>query len=118
MPRLFEGMVMKKLIYTTDWHLCSKCPGKRKEDDFFKLKMSKVDEIIEFVIKNDIDMIVHGRDFFDSPKIDYWLLNVIISKFQKLKDYHIHVYLVPGSHDMYGYNIESLNSTAVGALGE
>jgi DNA repair exonuclease SbcCD nuclease subunit len=110
--------VAMKIIYTTDWHLCSKCPGKRKEDDFFKLEMAKVDEIVNFAIQNNIDLIIHGGDFFDSPKIDYWLLNIMISKFQKLNDYHIPVLLVPGSHDMYGYNVDSLKSTAVGALVE
>jgi DNA repair exonuclease SbcCD nuclease subunit len=80
--------------------------------------MSKIDDIIDIAIKNDVGLIIHGGDFFDSPRIDYWLLNAIIKRFQKLQEYNVLFYIVPGSHDMYGYNIESLHSTAVGTLVE
>jgi len=109
---------MKRVMYTTDWHLCFKCPGKRKETDFFDLQMDKVEEIIKIAIKNDVGLIIHGGDFFDSPRVDYWLLNAIIKRLQTLQEYNIKLYIVPGSHDMYGYNIDSLHSTALGTLVE
>jgi len=115
---LFKKMGQIKILYTTDWHLCSRCPGKRSQDNFFSLQMAKVDEIIKTAIDNQVTAIIHGGDFFDSPKIDYWLLNIMISKFNLLKEAGIAVCLVPGSHDMYGYNVSSIPSTAVGALKE
>jgi len=115
-PNVLTPMEYIKILYTTDWHLCSKCPGKRAEHNFFDLQVAKVDEIIKFAIEEKVTAIIHGGDFFDSPRIDYWLLNMMIAKFNELQEHGIDVYLVPGSHDMYGYNINSIHSTAIGAL--
>ena len=104
---------MNKFIFTTDWHICFKQPGSRK-DDVLKKQMDKLDYFVELCNKELPDFVIHGGDLFDSPRaIDPTILNKTISILRKLK---APMYYIPGSHDIYGYNLDSYKQAFIGTL--
>jgi len=106
-----------RLVFTTDWHLCSKKPFRRTDSDFLEVQLKKVDEIINYCIDTKVDVVIHGGDVFDVPVPDYWLLNEVVPRLRKLRRAKIPCYIVYGSHDMFGYNIKSIGrDTGVGTL--
>lgn len=54
---------------------------------------------------------------YDIPDLpDFLLLNNLIPEFKRLKQAGIEFYINLGSHDLFGYNMESVYTTAVGSL--
>lgn len=54
---------------------------------------------------------------YDIPDLpDFLLLNNVIPEFKRLKSAGIDFYINLGSHDLFGYNMESVYTTAVGSL--
>lgn len=102
-----------KFAYTTDWHICFKQPTTRKDDVLTK----QLDKLIQFVnICNaaNLDFIIHGGDIFDAPRYsDPSIVNSVIDILKLLK---CPMYSIPGSHDMYGYNLNTLTQAYAGTL--
>lgn len=104
---------MNKFIFTTDWHICFKHPGSRK-DNILAKQLDKLDYFVELCNQELPDFVIHGGDLFDSPRsIDPTILNKTIGILRKLK---APMYYVPGSHDIYGYNLDSYKQAFVGTL--
>lgn len=104
---------MNKFIFTTDWHICFKQPSSRK-DDIFKTQLEKLNYFVELCNQELPDFIIHGGDLFDSPRsVDPSVLNKTISILRKLK---APMYYIPGSHDIYGYNLDSYKQAFIGTL--
>jgi len=60
---------------------------------------------------------IHGGDLFDVPVLpDFSMLNNIIPELKRLQKAGIDFYINLGSHDVFGYNTESVYKTAVGSL--
>lgn len=101
-----------KFIFLTDSHIKGVNPGRRK--DIYYVSILKKFMELEYVIKNeDIDFVVHGGDLFDVPKVSNKLFGQIAGI---LKSWGKQVFVVPGNHDIYGQNINTLEHTSLGAL--
>ena len=104
---------MNKFIFTTDWHIVFKQPGSRT-DDIVNKQFEKLDYFVELCNKEAPDFIIHGGDLFDGPRnADPTVLNKVIKILRKLK---APMYYVPGSHDLYGYNLNSYKQSYIGTL--
>lgn len=101
-----------KFIFFTDSHIKGVNPGRRK-DIYYVAVLKKLMEIGYVVKQEDIDFVVHGGDLFDLPKVSNKLFGQVASI---IKDWGREMYVVPGNHDVYGQNIETLEHTSLGAL--
>lgn len=104
-------------LYFTDTHDQGRNPGARI-DNYHQAIMNKFKEVAEVAIANDVDFIVHGGDWFDTPRVAYSLYNQHQRILRRIRSKGIKVYLVPGNHDLYGYSMDTLDQTAIGALAQ
>lgn len=102
-------------LYLTDTHDRGRNPGARI-DDYHRAILLKIREAIDTAIANDVDFIVHGGDWFDTPRVAYSLYNQHQRILRRAKKKGIDVYVVPGNHDLYGYSMDTIDQTAIGAL--
>lgn len=105
-----------KFIYFSDSHFRSRRPIRRVDEAFFENQMKKLDEIVSYCIDNKYQAIVHGGDLFDVALPDYGVYNAVAKRFNTLAKAKIQCYITPGSHDLLGYRVESLDKTGIGAL--
>jgi DNA repair exonuclease SbcCD nuclease subunit len=104
---------LTKFLYTTDWHLCFKQPGTRL-DDVLEKQFAKVLQFVDICNSTNPDFILHGGDLFDAPRnADPSVVNRTIEILKNLKQ---PMYYVPGSHDMFGYNLDSFAQSYLGTL--
>jgi DNA repair exonuclease SbcCD nuclease subunit len=104
---------MNKFIFTTDWHIVFKQPGSRT-DDIVNTQFDKIECFVDLCNQEKPDFIIHGGDLFDSPRnSDPTVLNKVIKILRKLK---APMYYIPGSHDLYGYNLNSYKQSYIGTL--
>ena len=104
---------MNKFAFTTDWHIVFKQPGNRK-DNVLETQYNKLEQFVDICNAESLDFIIHGGDLFDSPRSsDPTVLNRVISILRKLKS---PMYYIPGSHDIYGYNLNSYKQAFIGTL--
>ena len=52
---------MNKFIFTTDWHICFKQPGNRKDNILVK-QLDKLDYFVELCNQELPDFVIHGGD--------------------------------------------------------
>ena len=57
-------------------------------------------EIIDRIIEERVDFVVHSGDLFESPKPPIKALLTAMAGFKKLRENGIRVYAIPGNHDM------------------
>lgn len=101
---------MKSFIFTSDWHLRSLPSSSVRADSFTDVLLDRISQILS----RDVDFIVHGGDFFDSYTCDDTsLLNKTI---RLLRQYNKRIYIIPGNHDLVGYEIRSLDWTSLQTL--
>ena len=106
---------MFKIAFATDIHLRYTAPISRLDDDSYHINIiNKIKYIIDFANSN-CDMIIFGGDLFDKPDIPYSLLINLIKELKKSKK---PIYSIVGNHDIYGYNNDSVNKSAIGILFE
>lgn len=106
---------MSKFIFTTDWHICFHQPSCRT-DNIFKTQLSKLDALVQLCNQELPDFIIMGGDLFDSPRAsDPSVLNDVIHILKNLKS---KLFYIPGSHDIYGYNLDSYKQSFIGTLEE
>ena len=97
--------------------MCSRRPQRRIDENFFSNQLIKVRNIVDLFIEKKVDFCIHGGDMYDIPDLpDFLLLNNVIPEFKRLKSAGIDFYINLGSHDLFGYNMESVYTTAVGSL--
>lgn len=107
---------MIKFLFTTDWHLVSKNPRYRK-DNIVLTQFWKIRHIFEIYKKKECSFIIHGGDLFDTYQPSFLVLNHLAKGIRTFNKRDAgEVYIVPGSHDMIGYNISSIKQTALGSL--
>lgn len=102
-----------KIIYLTDSHFDARTPASRS-DNYFDTCMAKLTEILEFAKEHHINTILHGGDFFDSPKPGYSTLLPFMDVLARYPD--IHWYINVGNHDLYGWNLDTYPRTALKVL--
>jgi len=101
-----------RLMFFTDTHIRGTTPKNRK-DNLLETLEEKFKEILNLSKDYDVDFILHGGDLFDRPDISTSIARkfaLILSKFT------VPIYLIPGNHDMYGHNPNTINRTMLGLL--
>ncbi len=104
-----------KIIYFADSHLRLNVPVRRKEnmEDWSEKIFSKIEKILQISKGESADMIICGGDFFDYDTPSYTLYNRVADV---LKNNEIPFYIVPGNHDIFNANINTLYRTALMGL--
>jgi len=104
-----------KIIYFTDSHFRLNVPVRRKEkqEDFQNKILLKLKRVLETAKDKNADCIICGGDFFDNATPSYSLYNKIADILEKNK---IILYVVPGNHDIFNANINTLYRTALMGL--
>ncbi|MCI6610313.1 MAG: metallophosphoesterase [Ezakiella sp.] len=101
-----------KFLYFSDTHIRSTTPRHRL-DDFKESLYEAFVEIRNIGIENDVDFYIHGGDLVDRPDVPIFT----IRQFAKvMQSFEKPIFFVPGNHDIFGYNVNSLNRTAIALL--
>jgi DNA repair exonuclease SbcCD nuclease subunit len=103
-----------KFLYMTDTHFRSERPVHRI-DDVYKTQFEELGEISNLVLEHDLDFIVHGGDVFHTNRPSHELVRDLIGW---AKYTNVPIYVVPGNHDLQGYNPNSISSVGLGVLFE
>lgn len=101
-----------KFLFVTDTHITAKTPSSR-QDDIKVTIAEKFKEIGEIIKEEDVDVVLHGGDFFNTPEVSN---NSTGDIGEILKSYNVPIYVTPGSHDLYGYSTKTLGNTKLGLL--
>ena len=99
-----------KFLFFTDTHIRSDNFAIRK-DDFHKALADKLKEVKEIGEKEEVDYYLHGGDFFDRPDAtakSTGEFGKILQSFKKP------IYGIIGNHDIYGYNLDTLERSMLG----
>lgn len=101
-----------KIGFVTDTHITGKNPVSRLDDiqDTIKNKFINIGEIIQ---KEKIDLMLHGGDLFHTPDVSNKFTGELA---EIMQNWGVDTYVVPGNHDLYGYNINTLSHTKLGLL--
>lgn len=101
-----------KFICAADLHITAKVPENRK-GDYFGQAINKFAELIRITKKHsDENLLVVAGDFFDSAKVPYKVVRLIIEMLLKSD---IRVLAVPGQHDQRWHGAD-LDNTPIGLL--
>jgi len=101
-----------RILHITDSHGTVKSPEGRT--DIYYLSFLKKMYELKYVIKNfDIKLVIHTGDLFHSPRVSDKFTGQLA---EIIKSYGIPMYVVPGNHDIDGYNINTLDQTKLGLL--
>ncbi|MDO5028333.1 MAG: metallophosphoesterase family protein [Bacillota bacterium] len=101
-----------KLLFFTDTHIRPSNPISRL-DNYYESVLKKLEEIRDYANSNNIDYVIHGGDLFDRPD------NPIKATSQVgliLASFKMPIYIVVGNHDIFGYNIDTLQRSMLGLL--
>lgn len=101
-----------KIGYCTDTHFSGKVRSFRT-DNYARALLEKLDEFVERAREEKWDACLHGGDLFDQPKVSRPLLGEIIQVLRRLP---CPLYLTPGNHDVFGYDVNTLPQTDLGIL--
>lgn len=101
---------MIKLLYITDTHGKATSP-KSRLDNFPEALINKLKWVGEYAKENNIDAVLHGGDWVDSPDVSEGYIRQMATVF---KDYPCPIYGIVGNHDIYGYNPDTFIRTAFG----
>ncbi|MCI5675417.1 MAG: metallophosphoesterase [Ezakiella sp.] len=100
---------MIKFLYFTDTHIRQNNPAGRI-DNFMESLLKKFEEISYIVKEYNVDFCVHGGDILDRPDVSI----PTIRSFNKiLMDFGRPIFLVPGNHDIFAYNLNSIQRTVL-----
>lgn len=101
-----------KFLYLTDTHFTGKTPSSRI-DDIQQTILNKLLDVKKIIEDVGIDIVLHGGDMFHSPDVS----NQFTGKIAKIiNSFKAPMYVVPGNHDLYGYNMSTINNTKLGLL--
>lgn len=101
-----------RILYLTDTHFTGKNPASRL-DDIQETIINKLLDVKKIVEDEKIELILHGGDMFHTPDVSNKFTGNIASI---LKSYGVPMYVVPGNHDIYGYNTTTIDNTKLGLL--
>jgi len=99
-------------IFVTDTHYKGVNPVSRI-DDYSASILEKLSEVVEAAEKENAACIIIGGDLNDIPRMadqQAGRLAEVLNRTRRCK------FVVPGSHDLYGYSMDSLYQTKLGLL--
>ena len=101
-----------RILFLTDTHFTAKNPSSRL-DDIQETILNKLLDVKKIIEDDGIDIVLHGGDMFHSPDVS----NNFTGKIARIiKSFGVPMYVVPGNHDLYGYNYDTLANTKLGLL--
>ncbi|GAV22513.1 metallophosphoesterase family protein [Carboxydothermus pertinax] len=103
-----------RFLYITDTHFRGNSPQNRL-DDFPQTLRKKMEEVVQTAQSFQVDAVFHGGDLFEVPNP---AINVVGDVVRFLKDLRKPFYIVPGNHDLFGQNPQTLSRTMLGLLGQ
>lgn len=98
---------MIRILYFTDTHIRAQAPTCRI-DDFEATVYKKISEIRDIGKARKVDFYIHGGDLFDRPDPPMRIVRTFGRLFQTFER---PVFFVPGNHDIFAYNLRSLDRT-------
>lgn len=101
-----------KILFLTDTHFTGKAPSSRI-DDIQETILNKLLDVKKIIEDEAIDIVLHGGDMFHTPDVSNQFTGKIANI---LKEYNAPMYVLPGNHDIYGYNTNTLGNTKLGLL--
>lgn len=101
-----------RFLQITDTHVTAKNPSARL-DIFYLAVLKKFEELGHIIKRDEIDAVIHTGDLFHTSRVSLKIANQLV---EILKSWEVPIYLVPGNHDIDGYNIKTLNQTMLGML--
>ncbi|MDO5724709.1 MAG: metallophosphoesterase [Tissierellia bacterium] len=101
-----------KFIFFTDVHVKGTNP-KSRIDNYFETVKAKLIEIKNYANSNKYDFIVFGGDLFDRPDSSISIASDIANI---LMDFNMPIYTIIGNHDIFGYNLSTINRSIMGFL--
>jgi predicted phosphodiesterase len=104
---------MSKIAHLSDLHIDDRAPINRCDDDYIQTIVNKLTFVFEYCKKKKITVITVAGDFFDSPNVSWYTVNLIIDLLNSYPK--IHLYIVLGQHDLYFRNFDEQKS-AIGNL--
>lgn len=103
---------MKAFLYVTDTHATGRGPRSRL-DSYWDAMMEKFYELRKVIQEKNVEAVFHGGDLFDKPIISLSLLGELATY---IRSTNVPWYVVPGNHDLFGYDLSSLPQTSLGLL--
>jgi DNA repair exonuclease SbcCD nuclease subunit len=104
---------MYRILFATDIHFRATKPISRLDKDFFITILGKIQEIREMA--EHVDLVLLGGDIFDRPDCPH---SVVIKVNRAFSNFPCPVYSVIGNHDIFGYEGQTVDATALGSLFE
>lgn len=101
-----------KILHLTDSHLTAKTPNSR-EDVYYHALLRKFEDLTAIIHENDVDFVIHTGDVFHTPRIS---LDVAGKLAHIFLEWGVPIYIVPGNHDIDGYNLSTIHQTMLGFL--
>ncbi len=106
---------MIKFIVCGDLHWRGGNPRARK-DDYMGALDAKLVEVQQLSAQYDAPVIIPG-DLFDSPHAAWQVAAELIRRFNSFLDYaKLPILTIPGNHDIYGSNLDSVGRTPYGLM--
>jgi exonuclease SbcD len=99
-----------RFLYFTDDHKRGTTPENRK-DNFPAALARKLREVVEIASDYEVDYVLHGGDFFDVPAP---AISVCADFLEIYQQFPVPVFTIPGNHDLFGHNSETLHRTMLG----
>jgi DNA repair exonuclease SbcCD nuclease subunit len=99
-----------RLLFLTDDHKRGTTPANRK-DNFPATLAAKLREVAAIAREREVDYILHGGDFYDVPAP---AISVCADFLEIYQQFPAPVYIIPGNHDLFGHNTETLPRTMLG----
>jgi DNA repair exonuclease SbcCD nuclease subunit len=103
---------LSSFVFVTDSHVRGTSPVSRI-DNSFQTVLDKLTWVVQESNRLCVDAIIHGGDLFDSPNPSEDVAGRVAGVLRLAR---MPVFVVPGNHDLFGYNIRSLAQTKLGLL--
>jgi len=99
-----------RFLFITDTHIRGTTPANRL-DHFPDTLKAKLEEVVEFANRMEVDAVLHGGDVFDVPSPSPSVVGEFLSIFTRLK---APLYGIIGNHDVFAHNPQTLDRTMLG----
>lgn len=101
-----------KLLITGDWHYRAN-PPRARLDDFQETLDAKIREVFKIAVEERCRVIVVPGDLTDSPSLAF---STVTRLENLIRGKGVGLFAIPGNHDEFGGNLNSLDRTVYGHL--
>ena len=101
-----------RFLHITDTHVTAKNPSSRL-DVYYVSVLRKFSELGAIIQRDEVDAVIHTGDLFHTSRVSLKVANQLV---EIIRSWNVPVYVVPGNHDIDGYNIKTINQTMLGML--